>query len=50
MLSQIVGVLMDIGLGALAYRLTSQLQVVVTGLTVMVKDHEERIKKLENKE
>lgn len=49
MLSQIVGIALDIGLGALAYRLTSQLQTVVTGLTVMVKDHEERIKKLEGK-
>lgn len=49
MLSQIIGLAVDLGLGALAYRLTTQLQAIVNGLTVMVKDHEQRIQKLEGK-
>lgn len=49
MLNQVVGLLVDVGLGALAYRLTRQLEHVVVGLTTMVKDHEDRIKKLEDK-
>lgn len=49
MLSQIISLAVDVGFGALAYRLTTQLQAIVTGLTAMVKNHEERITKLENK-
>lgn len=50
MLSQIIGLAIDVGLGALAYRLTRQLEHVVKTLGDMVKSHDERIKALESKD
>lgn len=47
MLTQIIGLAVDLGLGALAYRLTKQLEHVVTTLSVMVKAHDERLSALE---
>lgn len=55
-MSEILGLVVDIGLGALAYRLTVQLgsvvkdlKAIVASLSDMVKDHEGRINKLEGK-
>lgn len=41
--------LVDIGLGAIAFRLTSQLSTVVKGIQGIIADHETRISELENR-
>lgn len=54
--SEVIGLVVDIGVGALAYRLATQLgsvvkdlKAIVGALSEMVKDHESRIKRLEEK-
>jgi len=45
--SEITGIVLDIGLGLLALSLIRTLKGVVTGMGVMLQDHEVRIKRLE---
>ena len=54
MIEQIVGILLDVGLGALAYNLARSLKASVAsnsatlqGLLKVTEDHEHRIKRLE---
>lgn len=48
-LAQVVGLAVDVGLGTIAYRVAVQLKAIVTALEVMVKSHDVRIAKLEEK-
>jgi hypothetical protein len=47
-MTDLLKILMDIGLGAIAYRLTTQLGSVVKTMQIMLGDHESRIVKLED--
>lgn len=49
MWTQVAGLVIDIGLGALAYRLASQLEAVVTTLRASIESHGARLDKIEDR-